>query len=584
MRLLISLRAPLWAVFASCCLQGAEDIVIKAMRDELARSMAKLQLEILEKPYFIAYRVQERASARTSASFGSLLSSNESRVRSLGVEVRVGNQALDNTNFLSGSFGGSGVIRMFGGTLRLPLEDDYKELRRQIWLATDGAYKRALEDLAKKRAALQNKTRTEEIPDLSREEITTIADDREPLKADRAALEATGRELSALFREMPAVFHSTVELTAGSVLTRYVNSEGTSFRRLTQLATFTAVAGTQAANGMPLEDFVAAYGRTLADLPKKDELAARIRETVARLAQLRDAPVVDQYNGPVLFEGQAAAELVSQALAGRLLASRRPVSDNPQFESASSQGENPFLDKLGARVLPRFLNLVDDPTIQEHEKTILVGGYAVDDDGVRAAPAKLVENGILKTLLSTRNPARGISRSTGHRRGAGPLPSNLFLTAEKGLDAAELKTEFLNLVKERGKEFGIVVRKLGNPALRAAVGGGGSRLGSAILAYKVFPDGREELIRNAELSGINESAFKDIAAASKASTVYSAPFAARGASAFSILASPDFGGDPGGSPVVSLIVPSLLFEDITVKKPSGEIPNLPASKHPFFDR
>ena len=83
--------------------------------------------------------------------------------------MRVGDYDLDNTNFRSFSFGGTGVVRMYGGSMQLPLEDDYDELRRKIWLATDGAYKKALEDIARKRATLQNKTRTEEIPDFSRE-------------------------------------------------------------------------------------------------------------------------------------------------------------------------------------------------------------------------------------------------------------------------------------------------------------------------------------------------------------------------------------------------------------------------------
>ena len=69
---------------------------------------------------------------------------------------------------------------------QLPLEDDYQEIRRQIWLAADGAYKEALENLSKKRAALQNRTRTEELADFSREEPFTVADDTAPVEVDAA--------------------------------------------------------------------------------------------------------------------------------------------------------------------------------------------------------------------------------------------------------------------------------------------------------------------------------------------------------------------------------------------------------------
>ena len=69
---------------------AADDVVMKAMRDELDRSMKQLQLEQLEKPYFISYHVQDRTSLDTSATFGALLSGGLARARYLTVQVRVG--------------------------------------------------------------------------------------------------------------------------------------------------------------------------------------------------------------------------------------------------------------------------------------------------------------------------------------------------------------------------------------------------------------------------------------------------------------------------------------------------------------
>ena len=80
---------------------AADDVVMKAMRDELDRSMKQLQLEQLEKPYFISYRVQDRTSLDTSATFGALLSGGLARARYLTVQVRVGNYQSDNSNFMT---------------------------------------------------------------------------------------------------------------------------------------------------------------------------------------------------------------------------------------------------------------------------------------------------------------------------------------------------------------------------------------------------------------------------------------------------------------------------------------------------
>src|ERR1700682_5125845 len=144
---------------AMLSLQAADDVVMNAMRDEMTRSMQQLHLENLEKPYFISYRVVERENTGVSASFGALNNSSTGRSRILMVEVRVGDYKFDNSHFFSYSFDAGSSFQTYYGMKQLPLEDDYKELRRELWLATDATYKKAVEDFSKKKASLQNKKR-----------------------------------------------------------------------------------------------------------------------------------------------------------------------------------------------------------------------------------------------------------------------------------------------------------------------------------------------------------------------------------------------------------------------------------------
>ncbi len=575
--------------------RAQDDVVLRAMRDELARSMQQLQLEKLEKPYFIAYRVQEKNSTDVKASFGALLSSASTRNRFLTVEIRVGSPKLDNTNFLSMSFlNRGGLVGGFGGTSQLPLEDNYKELRRQLWLATDSAYKKALEDLSRKRAALQNKTGAEEIPDFSSQQPATVTEAQTPAKIDVAQLETLARSLSGVFKGSPAIFTDSAHVTMEQTYTRYVNSEGTTFTRNTPMASVVLLAGTQAAEGAPLRDFLAAYGHSIDDLPSPRDLESRARAMGQRLVKLRSATLVDHYNGPVLFEGQAAAELFSQVIAPALLAVRRPLSDTPQFELFSGSLENPYQDRLGGRVLPDFLSVADDPTLSRYQDEPLLGASRVDDDGVPTRRTVLVENGTLKTLLATRDPIAGVAQSTGSRRGGTVAPSNLLVTVTQGLSEEALKAKLLSIVQQRGKPFGIVVERLANPmaaeaqdmmmSLMSSImpgqgGEGGTRL--ALVAYKVFPDGHEELVRNVAIDGVNTASFKEIVAASVNSLVYSTPFLSMKTSMFSIFA----GGSPAetAAPLVSFVVPSLLFDDVTLKRPMKEIPKLPLSSRPVGD-
>ena len=373
------------SILTASAIHAENTILQRALRDELARSMKELQLEDLERPYFISYHVHEMRSRSSSATFGSLLTSQKSRSRTLTVEVRVGDYALDNTNFRAFAFGGTGVVRMRGSSVGLTLEDNYDELRRKIWLATDGAYKKALEDLAKKRAALQNKTRTEEIPDFSREGPATEVDEMAPAVLDLAAMERRARQLSALFHEMPDIHTSRVRCSGSNTTVHYLNSEGSSFTRTSSLLAFTAVAATQAPDGMALQDFVAVYARSTDGLPDDRDLAARIGALGERLRKLRLAPVVERFTGPVIFSGQAATELFNQGFVPYLLSTRRALTDNPDYERFYPQKkENPFMDRIGVRVLPDFLSVRAAPLTDVYKKRPLLGGYRIDDEGVPA--------------------------------------------------------------------------------------------------------------------------------------------------------------------------------------------------------
>jgi len=580
---------------------AADDVVMRAMRDELARSMKKLQLENLQKPYFVAYRIVETEGCSAAASFGALTGASagceggpEARrpFRNMGVEVRVGDYARDNTNFFAPRMMTGGVARpLITGGMGVPVDDNYDEIRRQLWLTTDSAYKNALDFYAKKKAALENRNRTDDAPDFSKEPAVTLTETPEPLVWDRAAEERFVKELSALFRETPGIDNSSVNLTVNSWLTRYVNSEGTSYVRSSSLASLSITAETQAVDGMPLADSEVFRARSVRALPARDEIVKAIRTLQTRLDRLRKAALVERYTGPVLFESDAAGELFLQAIGSAMAGVPRVVVDDLRFERAYNANGG-LADKIGSRVLPDFLSLTDNPAATEFQGKPLYGGYPVDDEGVKTAPTVLVDKGILKTLLHTRALIAGTTHSTASRRGTGPMPANLMFSADKSLPLDQLKAELLRMTKQRGNDYGIVVRRMANPMMET-VGGrsriiimsGGSGPGSIemeppIEAYKTFPDGHEEMVRNLTIVGLTMGTFKDIAAVSDTPAVYTAPVRM-------IIRSPMMATSfmaPAGPNLVSMVVPSILFDDMTLQPPKGDIPNLPFTKHPFFDK
>jgi predicted Zn-dependent protease len=566
-----------------------ETALSRAMRDELSRSKKDLRLAQLEPPYFISYQVREVQDVGISASSGSLLASGENRSRMLTVELRVGDYALDNTNFFAGPEFAFTRNRSFFGFNELPLDDNYLEFRRVIWVATDSAYKQALESLAGKRAALQNRTRTENLPDFSKEEPTRTTEVLPGAKFERSGAESLVRHLSKILGNVPDLYNSSVALNAIYSRTVYLNSEGTSYEIGEPLVTLVASASTQAVDGMPLDESVEYYARSLASLPARDELSARIRDITVRLENLRKAPLLDRYNGPVLFEGRAAGEIFSGEFAPALIGRRKTLSGSPEMDSLfgrfSEDGSASFADKLGGRVLPQFLSVVDNPTISNYSNEPLFASYRVDEEGVRARETRVVGNGVLKTFLTTRTPVAGVTRSSANRRGPGPAPSNLILIAENGQTEAGLKQQFLELVKKRGLDYGIVIREIGSSgagmeeqamAMLSAMTSRGEKGRNVLLAYKVYLDGREEIVRGARLAGMTADSFKEIVGASKSAAVYTAAQIPH----FDFSMISRFAGGGMSTPLVSYIVPSLLFDDLTLAKPTTEVPKPPFSSPP----
>ncbi|HEV2388471.1 MAG TPA: metallopeptidase TldD-related protein [Candidatus Acidoferrales bacterium] len=566
------------------------------MRDELARSMAGLRLGELDRPYFIAYGVREARSMEVSATCDSLLASSDSdTVRTFAAQVRVGDYALDNSNFLSMPSFSLGTIQPQFGFNELPIDDDYLEIRRQMWLATDGAYKQALEQLAQKKAALQNSTRVENLPDFSRESPTQTTEIEPPIEMKRSDAEALVRQLSKALGTLPGLQTSMVRLSVANGRSLYLNSEGTFYEKSQPLIALSAAASTQAMDGMRLGDSVSFYARSLGGLPPRDQIASRTEEMARRLTALRDAPLLDRYNGPALFEGRAAAEIFGEEFAPALIGRRKPVSGTSEMDAVMAQFGRlqapSFAGSIGSRVLPDFLSVVDDPTLAAYGQEPLLGGYKVDDEGVPAHETRLVESGILRTFLTDRTPVDGVGRSTGNRRGTGAIPSNLLVQVSAGLGETELRSRLLELVKKRGLEYGIVVSELGSSsgtsmgeqalAMISTMTGQAAEGRGVLVAYKVYPDGHEESIRGARLSGMSPESFKDIVAASKAATVFHSAQMPRFdfSSSFFMSLGAEMGGSPS-LPMVSYVVPSLLFEDLSLTKPSGETPRPPFSNPP----
>jgi len=167
----------LLVLIIAACLSAAaqtqpEDLILRSLAEELDRAKT-LRLAGVDEPYYTEYAIDDVQSFGVVCSQGAVISSTTNRVRLPRVQLRVGDYAFDNTNYVFSDFFGR-----IGGA-RLPLDDDPFVLRHHFWLLTDRAFKGSVEAIARKRAALRNVTVQEELGDFSKAKpVTLIVPDR----------------------------------------------------------------------------------------------------------------------------------------------------------------------------------------------------------------------------------------------------------------------------------------------------------------------------------------------------------------------------------------------------------------------
>ncbi|MCX8055841.1 MAG: metallopeptidase TldD-related protein [Ignavibacteria bacterium] len=510
----------------------AKDEIMQALRDEMNRSMKQLKIENLQEPYFIEYKLEYSTNVNVQAVLGNTTDLKASPVARLTVNVKVGDYKFDNSNYID--FG----LNLFGSgddeeqfiNRRIPIELDYYNLRKHLWLATDAAYKRSVEIYTKKETSLKNKIRRDTTPDFIKTPPYKFIDTNYLFNIDIKQFEEIAKKVSSVFRNHENIDVSKTTVEGIDEFVYYINSEGTEYIKRNTQCGVEVIAATQCADGMLVYDFFSSYSRTPEKLPTLDSLINGAKIVAQNVSQLKNASTIDEsYNGPILFIGQASAELFAQIFVPNLVAQRKPIMDGGFF--TDDDKFSVFQNKIGGRVLPEFISVWAKPNLSDYKNTQLFGYYKIDDEGIQAQDLLLVENGYLKNLMSSRVPTRRVKQSNGHNRGGSAMFSNIILSANKNqLSFNELKSKLIKLVKARELPYGIIVKKVQNINIlytglygltfgNIDIPRGGNKL-LITQAYKLYPDGKEELVRGAFVNNISTQSFKDIIYVGKNQFVY----------------------------------------------------------------
>ncbi len=507
------------------------DALLDALLTELDRSKSELKMDQVKSPYYIEYRVYDMDTFSSEAAFGALRESDRSHLRFLRVVVRIGDYKQD-------SFYGQGV----GTGSILPLDNDPIALRRQIWLLTDEAYKSAADAYAEKLSALKQFTPdANPVDDFAKAPVVTSVGETVSLKVDSSQWDKTLQDVTDLYLKYPDIQLVDASARFTAVNEYFVNSEGTIVRQGRTTATVTLSGSTQAADGMRLGRSPFWTEQRPDELPSHEELLKESKKMLDTLQELGKAPIVEEsYRGPVLFAPDAANDIVAGLIGDNVLG-RKPQPGRPNRTVGA------FATSYKTRVLPKFLTVIDDPTMKRFDGKALLGSYEVDSEGVKAQAVTVVDKGMLVNYLLSRQPLRDFPESNGHARatpGSSPIPSLgvLMVKSSEPESVKALNDKLRQMAADEGQAYGYRVDTLG-PG------------NSPRLLYRVYVnDGHEELVRGAVFNELDVRALRNDLAA--------------------------VGDDPlvsnrmGGLPE-TIICPSLLFDELEVKRADTTKEKLP---------
>ena len=532
------------------------DTILDTMEKEQKRAMKALAKDD-DAPYFISYEIREIKQISMNALFGATMQAVKRHERILTVDLHVGSYQFDNTRQIRTNNAPAAQTLNLQTRINLPMDDSQQSLQSILWRETDKKFREAKSMLARVRTSEGISVDLEDNSgDFSKEKPENYVGDFSELNASEEQWQQRLRTYTKVFKNDPNILQARANYDA-LIETRWlVNTEGTKIRDVSPQYRLIIIATTRAEDGMALPRYASFFARDPSRLPDDTTILAEVKQMVTDLAALRDAPVVEPYTGPAILIGRASAVFFHEVFGHRIEGHRQKNVNEGQT----------FTSKLDTSILPDNFSVYFDPNLQELAETPLAGYYQFDNQGVRGKRVDAVQHGKFQNFLMSRTPIEGFPNSNGHGRsqlGFQPVArqSNLVVEVENSLSTAQLKDRLIQLVKEQGKPYGLIF---------VDIEGGFTLTGrtipnafnvTPIMVYRIYPDGKEELVRGVDLIGTPLTAFSKVVAADDQLGVFNGMC-----------------GAESGQVPVSAVSPGILLSQIEVQRkqiPQQSLPILP---------
>lgn len=427
------------------------DVIFSAMEDEMKHVYKELSEKQKTEPLLIDYVLCHSRYSQAVASAGACTG-----ITNYGTANRVMADVI---------LGDSMITSKIEIDNRQPTyihhEMDYASIRKALRKESIKAYTSAVENLDNKKNKLNDSPKPEKeisVPEFRKlPPVVWIGRSAVNENTSIDTMKHLAERLSKVFLDYPELMNHKVYIRQRRFDHYRLTSEGQKIMIPESQLTIFADADIKTNNGLCITKEYRRHVSRIEDLPSERDIADELRQFAESIIKESKAKVVKNlYIGPVLYEGEAAVEI---------------IADNAIFYAHSySYPERDMYDKkylyLGKKIFPKQLDVYQLGEDSIYNGVNLMGYNPVDANGQKPMTLKFIEKGILKNMLSKRAPSVGSNLYTGNEWfntvGVSILPKFsagiLHIKSDEAIKYSKLRKLLLKSAKDQGFEYAYIVR------------------------------------------------------------------------------------------------------------------------------
>ena len=428
-----------------------DDVILKAMKTEIDRSLKEFKRDSLARPFFInMYSDEKDLEYSYLTSFGKENKEELNQRKSVNANsmVLVGN--YHRTQDFNGNTGG----------FSLPLDSNERAIRTSIWMNLDRMYKSAARNYVDKMAWLKQENNSKEelaLDDFEKREPTILIKDISKENYNFKPIKNLSLKISKLLtdrvkQEKLIVEGLTTTFRFSRNISRYYDTEGSTYRYPELNGTFNIRLNGVNEKGVDVFAYRAFRMNSLNSFPDYSELENAVKEIIEEYkVKFTTEDQDDPYMGPLLIVDGQVESVVNQIVNSLYTSPKTKFSNGNHYQNLP-----------GVRIISKQLSLrVNYGENAQKLKGVKRDLSPIDIQAVIPPDSlQLIQDGILKNMLTSRQPVKKFPQSNGNVKNR-QINGVITFTGNQSYSYEDLKKLLIDEARLQGLEYAYIINSDG---------------------------------------------------------------------------------------------------------------------------